>query len=140
MGAASFICSTAVPFIMTSSSNSNFQPSLSILKLSTCIPKFSAAICVLIRVRKLGFKNNKPILLLTPKCLSKRGFSLYSNAFFTKASISFTSFTEIKFCIDIYYFKMVANDVKNKSASFFVIFKAGKSLIVFGFASPVKML
>ena len=97
MGAASFTCSTVLPLMMAPSSNSNAQPSLSTLKTIASIPKFAAAIWVLSRVRRLGFKNNKPMRLSSPKFLSANGFFLNARACATKAFIFSTSFTEIKF-------------------------------------------
>ena len=95
IGAASFTCSTVLPLMMAPSSNSSAQPSLSTLKTIASIPRFFAAICVLKRVRRLGFRNNKPIRLFSPSLLSTSGFALYINAFATKALMSVTSRTEI---------------------------------------------
>ncbi len=94
MGAASFTCSTLLPLMMASSSNSRAQPSLPTLNTMASIPKCCAAICVLKRVRMLGFKNNSPMRLLRPFVLCMNGSALYAIASFAKALISLTSFAE----------------------------------------------
>ena len=75
-GAASLTCSTVLPLMMASSSNSSAQPSLSILKMTGSSPSWRAATCVLSRVRRLGFRNSNPILFPSPSVLSAKGFFL----------------------------------------------------------------
>src|SRR5512138_3907108 len=100
IGAASLTCSEVLPLMIASSSNSNAQPSLPTLNTIASIPKFCAAICVLNRVRILGFKNKSPMRLFAPSDLSTNGFALYDNAFSTKASMLFTSLTEMN-CFNV---------------------------------------
>src|ERR1041385_5988288 len=79
-GAASFTCSTVVPLMMASSSNSSAQPSWPTLNTMDSIPRFFAASCVLNLVRILGLRNNMPMGLSLPRVRSFSGLVLYSRS------------------------------------------------------------
>ena len=74
--AASFTCSDRRPLIMVSFSYSIAQASLLKFITITSKPRFRAAFWVLSRVRKLGLKNNKPIVLRCPKWACAKGSCL----------------------------------------------------------------
>ena len=74
--AASFTCSDRSPLMIVSFSYSIAQASLLKFITITSKPRFLAAFWVLSRVRKLGLKNNKPIVFRCPKCTFAKGSSL----------------------------------------------------------------
>src|SRR5580704_13139824 len=99
IGAASLTCSTVLPLMIASSSNSRAQPSLSTLKTIGSAPRFCAASCVDSLVRILGLRNSIPTRRLAPRLLSLSGSALYSSACCTRLSMSAASCAEMKFLI-----------------------------------------